>query len=65
MRLFRSGPVGIFSRGGKLIARDGMTALMAACGEGDIDCARLLVENGADVNAKAASAASCVFFVTR
>ena len=61
MRLFRRGRAGIFSRGGKLTARDGWTALMYACEKGDIECARLLVEKGADVNAKAKSAASCVF----
>ena len=60
MRLFRCGRAEIFSRGGKLTARDGRTALMCACGEGDIECVRLLVEKGADVNAKAESAASCV-----
>ena len=62
MRLFRLGRAGIFSRGGKLTARDGLTALMYACKEGHIECARLLVEKGADVNAKdTSSAASCVF----
>ena len=60
MRLFRLGRAGIFSRGGKLTARYGRTALMYACEEGHIECARLLVEKGADVNAKARSAASCV-----
>ena len=60
MRLFRRGRGGIFSRGDQFTARDGMTALMAACEKGDIECARLLVEKGADVNAKAESAASCV-----
>ena len=61
MRVFRRERAGIFSRGGKLTARDGQTALMYACEEGHIECARLLVEKGADVNAKAKSAASCVF----
>ena len=36
---------------------------MRACGRNDIECARLLLEKGADVNAKTKtkSAASCVF----
>ena len=59
MRVFRRGRAGIFSRGGKLTARDGRTALMYACENGDIDCARLLVEKGADVNAQATSSATC------
>ena len=78
MRLFRRGRAGIFSRGGKLTARriyvnnddysrrrdyfEGVTALMYACEEGDIECARLLVEKGADVNARDTCAASCVFW---
>ena len=61
VRLFRLGRAGIFSRGGKLTARFWWTALMFACREGHIECARLLVEKGADVNAKDESAASCVF----
>ena len=60
MRLFRRWRGGIFSRGDQFTARDGRTALMCACEKGDIDCVRLLVENGADVNAKAVSAARCV-----
>ena len=36
---------------------------MYACEQGDVECARLLVEKGADVNAKdLRSAASCVFW---
>ena len=62
MRLFRLGRAGIFSRGGKLTARDGRTALMYACEGGHIECARLLVEKGADLNAKDKCAASCVFW---
>ena len=63
MRLFRRGRAGIFSRGGKLTARDGWTALMYACEKGDVECAGLVVENGADVNAKdTSSAASCVIW---
>ena len=61
MRLFRLGRAGIFSRGGKLTARDGRTALMYACEKGDVEFTRLLVEKGADVNAKGKCAASCVF----
>ena len=61
MRVFRRGRAGIFSRGGKLTARSGWTALMYACEGGHIECARLLVEKGADVNAKNWFAASCVF----
>ena len=61
MRLFRLGRAGIFSRGGKLTAREGWTALMYACVNGHIECARLLVEKGADVNANNGCAASCVF----
>ena len=61
MRLFRLGRAGIFSRGGKLTARDGRTALMYACEKGDVEFARLLVEKGADVDEKDECAASCVF----
>ena len=60
MRLFRRWRGGIFSRGDQFTARYGVTALMFACEKGDIECARLLVEKGADVNAKGTSAASCV-----
>ena len=67
MRLFRRGRGGIFSRGGKPIARydrraanAGVTALMCACEEGDIELARLLVEKGADVDEKDECATSCV-----
>ena len=66
MRLFRRGRAGIFPRGGKLTARYGRTALMYACEKGDVECAGLVVEKGADVNTKdLRSAASCVFLVTR
>ena len=34
---------------------------MYACEKGDVEFARLLVEKGADVEAKTKSAASCVF----
>ena len=62
MRVFRRERAGIFSRGGKLTARSGWTALMYACEKGRIECARLLLENGADVEAKCPRfAASCVF----
>ena len=61
MRLFRSGRAGIFSRGGKLTARDGWTALLGACLKGHIECARLLMEKGADADEKDECAASCVF----
>ena len=60
MHLFRRGRGGIFSRGDQFTARDGMTALMYPCEKGDIECARLLVEKGADVNAKDESAAHYV-----
>ena len=60
MRLFRCGRAGIFSRGGKLTARDGWTALIHACEKGDVEFARLVVEKGADVNAKSECAASRV-----
>ena len=60
VRLFRRWRGGIFSREDKLTARRGWTALLSACEKGDIECARLLVEKGADVNAKVESAASCV-----
>ena len=60
VRLFRLGRAGIFSRGGKLTARDGWTALKHACKKGDVECARFLVEKGADVDAKDKCAASCV-----
>ena len=59
--MFRRGRAGIFSRGGKLTARSGWTALVYACWRDDVEFARLLVEKGADVNAKTKSAASCVF----
>ena len=63
MRLFRRGRAAIFSRGGKLTARDGMTALMYPCEKGDIECARLLVEKGADMNAQNKSAIElCVWW---
>ena len=62
MRLFRLGRAGIFSRGGKLTARYGRTALMYACEKGHTEIVRLLVEKGADVNAKHKCAASCVFW---
>ena len=66
VRLFRRWRGGIFSRGDQFTARYGVTALMFACEKGDIECARLLVEKGADVNTKdLRSAASCVFLVTR
>ena len=60
MHLFRRGRAGIFSREDKLTARYGWTALMSACEKGHSECARLLVEEGAWVNEKAWSAASCV-----
>ena len=62
MRLFRLGRAGIFSRGGKLTARLGRTALMDACEKGHIECARLLMDKGADVDQKDECAASCVFW---
>jgi ankyrin repeat protein len=34
------------------LAQDGRTALMRAAGEGHADCARLLLDAGADKNAK-------------
>ncbi len=67
MRLFRRGRAGILSRGDKLTARygsraanAGVTALMRACEKGHIECARLLVEKGADVNAQTKSSGNCV-----
>ena len=62
MRLFRLGRAGIFSRGGKLTARSGWTALVYACWRDDVEFARLLVEKGADVDEKDKCAASCVFW---
>ena len=62
VRVFRRGRAGIFSRGGKLTARDGRTALRLACEKGDLEFARLLVEKGADVDEKDKCAASCVFW---
>ena len=40
-------------------ARSGHTALILACRNGHIEFARLLVEKGADVNARDESAANC------
>ena len=63
MRLFRRWRGGIFSRGDQFTARDGMTALMYPCEKGDIECARLLVEKGADMNAQNKSAIElCVWW---
>ena len=55
------GRAGLFSRGGNLTARDGDTALLVACRNGDIEAARLLVEKGANMDAQNGSAASRVF----
>ena len=62
MHLFCSRRAGIFSRGGKLTARDGRTALMYACEKGHIEAARLLVDKGADVNVQNKSAWTCACF---
>ena len=43
-------------------ARYGETALMLACAKGHIEAARLLVDNGADVNAQDTSAWTRVCF---
>ena len=51
---------GIFSRGCKLTGSYRRTALMEACENGHIEAARLLVEKGADIDAKSKSAATIV-----
>ena len=43
-------------------ARSGETALTLACENGHIEAARLLVEKGADIDAKVESAATIVCF---
>ena len=61
MRLLRCWRAEIISRGGKLTARNGETALMRACVKGHIEAARLLVDKGADVNVQnTKSAWTCV-----
>ena len=45
-----------------LTARNGWTALMWACENGHIEAARLLMEKGANIDAKDRSAATIVCF---
>ena len=58
-----SGRAGAVSREeAERTARSGRTALICACANGHIEAARLLVEKGADLDAKDESAATIVCF---